>query len=223
MRSLAFALPFLAATAAAWADDLGLPPALSIDTPRGPYWAIQDTVQEDPEQDEEAGPSQPFLEYVTFHSELDGGLLYTNFGGGLDLETDTGAYLRWTVDLGGNATVHVAYRHYDFESSEATGGHEHVLIRGFLAGVGYREEIASGVEVSGLASAGLMKWESTDSAFRDEPGYVASGELGLSIRLHEAMRLRIGGAGDWVKTDFHQSSTRVEWNLSGLIGFEIRG
>src|SRR5262245_59710656 len=112
MKNLLVAFAFLALPVAAWADeDEPLPTRLTLDEPRdeAPKQAYE---KQDPEAPRQQAPdSMTIIEYTYRHSELELGVLYTQFGTDLKLDNELGYYLRWGVGLLNNVSVNLTYRY----------------------------------------------------------------------------------------------------------------
>ncbi len=209
MGFLVFALPILALPASAWAVDEGLPASMALG---------QDPERRAPSTE---GPT-PVLEYVTTHSRFEAGALYTRWDGELDLEGDVGVYVRWGVNFLHGLSATLAYRHWDYESSELSGTDgEHVLIRGLLAGVGWTHALTPELDVEAHGAAGFQRWETGLHSLSDDTGWAASVEGAVRLRLHEALRARLGAALDLAGTDFHQDSRGTLTSLTFLFGLEL--
>lgn len=224
MGHLVFALAFLAIPADGDAYDVPtgmryepLPFPESARHPQQPQEEPRLVPELPPEQDSEA-----IMAYIYINSRFDAGMLYTSFGNDLDIESDTGAYVRYALGIGPGLALTATYRHYDFESSELPGDiHEHLDLRGLLVGIEMRLPITQEFEFRGDLSAGPMWMESHLSQFDDEAARMVSGEVGATARLTPVLRLRFGVVADLIRTDFHQDSVSTETNLSVLLGFEI--
>jgi hypothetical protein len=207
MSFLVMALSFAAAPAAARGEDPGLPVSMALG--------------QDVERQERPGEApQPVMEYVTRNSRFEAGALWTLWDGDLDLEEDVGVYVRGGVKFLHGLSVTLTYRHWDFESTELPVD-EHVLIRGVLAGAGWRHDLTPELAVEVHGSLGLQRWESGLHAASDDTGPAASLEGGLSAGLHEALRARLGVALDVARTDFHQDSRETLASLTLLFGLEL--
>lgn len=212
MISLALALPFLAFPGAADADEPALPASLRLEeAPQG---------QEEERLRPEAGP-MPVMEYLYRYSELEAGMLYTDWGGDLRMDSRLGFYVRWGVGIVPNVTANITFRYYDFDNSEITGAeNEHILARSLLLGAGVRYPLTSEIAVTGNAAVGLMRFDSRAATIGSDTGPAFSAEGALTVRLWEALGFKAGVAVDLVRTDFHQSSADTVLSLSYLVGFE---
>jgi hypothetical protein len=218
MRHFAFALAFLSIPAAALAQD-GLPTRLRLYDP--------------PQQDQEpapppaAAPDQapvPVMEYVYRFSHLEGGVLFTHFDGDLDIEDDPGFYVRYGVGLDYDLSVHVEYRHYDFDNTELAGpADEHLLLRAALIGGGWRHAFTPEFAFSADLGVGAMWWDSQGASQDSDAGFLVSADAALTVRLHEALRLKLGVVADLAWTDFHNSSTETVASLSAILALELFG
>lgn len=188
--------------------------------------ALPPELQEAAAPQEYARPEEPaeegmgIVEYVYRYSEFEFGALYTVFDGDLDIESDWGFFVRGGVKLVEFASVQVSYRIYDFDNSDLPGGGEEGLrIHALLGGVGLSIPLGSEFTFKAHGSIGAIRWDS-DLA-HDETSPILSGEAGLVVRVHEALRLRAGAAADIVSTKFHDDSTETHLNLSGFLALEI--
>lgn len=192
------------------------PDRLRLDEPR----PRQDYERE--RQQPDASQSQPPMEWIYLNSRLEAGLLWTDFDGDLDIETDMAAYVRWDVSVGPVFSLNLGYRHYDFESSELTGDvEEHLLIRGVFAGVGAHVPFAGSFFLALNASAGVVRWETNRPEFSDDTGPMLAGEAALGVRLTEMLRFKAGLGLDVASTDFKNDSTETLVSLNYLVGFEL--
>lgn len=213
MKAVLVLAALLVLPAAAWAAD-----DAAFRLYDAPVPAQQETPPERPPQVDSMG----FMEYVYRYSQLDMGVLLTDWDSSLDLESDVGFYVRWGVGLTGDFSVTVAYRHYDFENSALPGlGEEDLLIRAVLFGLGWNREITPEFSFEAHAGIGPVWWDSQDVNLPNDTGPLVSFEGALTIRLHEMMRLRIGAVADIAVTEFHQDSSEAMISLSALLGFEI--
>lgn len=200
-------LACLAAPAAAWAQD-------AQRMARGP----QDLERERP-QEEEAPAA---MEYIYRYSNLDAGVLLTDWDSALDLESDVGFYVRWNVGLASAFSATLAYRHYDFENSELPGrDEEDLLLRAVLIGVGWNHPLTPEFVFEAHGGIGPMWWDSQGAGQSNDSGPLISLEGALTVRLHEMMRLRLGVVADIASTEFHNDSSEVMVSLSALFGFEL--
>jgi len=214
MKGLIAALAFLALPAAAWADDLGLPTRLSIDEPRDKGQDLEFERQR-PDDSSSLTP----MEFIYRHSELEAGVLYTNFDNTLGLQSQLGFYVRWGVEVLPNLSVHLTYRYCEFTNGPASQPvREELRLQTLLFGASYHVPLSREFALVGGLGIGPTWWDS--SAFRDETGIIISGEIGATARLWAMMRLKAGIVLDLLNTDFHDvSGTQV--NLSYLLGVEL--
>lgn len=217
MKQVLVALPlFLAAAAAASAQE-SIPARMKLDEP-------QDTERE-AQRPTGDGESMPVMDYIYLHSQLEAGILYTDFNSQLNIESDLGLYIRYGVEISPEFSVNLTYRHYDYESSEIAGkADEHVLIRGLLLGGRFHHPLVSDeFEFVANLGLGLMRWETNVHGLHDDLGVILSHEAGVTARLHEMLRFKAGLVLDVAFTDFHRTSDDVFLNLSFLFGLEFGG
>lgn len=203
------------------ADEEPLPRGLSLTEERRPAKAQEETVPQRPDEPPDRS-RRGVMEYYYRNAELDLGMLYTNYDNDLQLESDLGFYVRSGVRFAHGLSMHVAYRHADFSSSENPGKiDENVLIRAVLFGGAYRYEATREFTVLASLAGGFQRWETNLHGFSDDTGLVFNGELSGTVRLWTVLRLKIGVAFDLANTDFHQDSRSWNTSLSGLLGFEL--
>src|SRR5687767_12387972 len=106
MKHVLVALPLFLAAAAAVSAQESIPSRMKLDEP-------QDTEREAqrPSADEE---SLPVMDYIYLHSQLEAGILYTDFDSQLNIESDLGLYIRYGVEISPEFSVNLTYRHYDY-------------------------------------------------------------------------------------------------------------
>jgi hypothetical protein len=149
-------------------------------------------------------------------------MLVTDFDGDLRLESDLGWYVRGGVAFAHGFSVHLAYRHYEFSSSELPGKQEEdISLRALLAGGSFRLPLTREFALLASAAAGFQRWESNLHGVSDDAGFLFNGELAATMRLWTVLRLKAGVVYDLARTDFHQDSTEWNGNLSALVGFEL--
>lgn len=208
-------------TAAAQTDEEDLPRSLSLSEERRPAKVQEETVPQRPDEVPERS-RRGVVEYFYRNTELDFGMLYTNYDNDLQLENDLGFYLRSGVRFAHGLSMHVAYRHSDFSNSDNPGKvDEDVLIRAVLLGGAYRYEVTREFSVLASLAGGLQRWETNLHGFSDDTGLAFSGELAATARLWAVLRLKIGVVFDLANTDFHQDSRTWNSSLAGLVGLEI--
>ncbi|HVR86467.1 MAG TPA: hypothetical protein VMU54_19245 [Planctomycetota bacterium] len=215
MRSLALAIAFLSASAAAYAgDEVGLPTHLSLDDePRG-----QQDLEQDRQRPDDFGTLTP-MEFVYKHSELEAGVMYTVFSHDLNLKSHMGFYLRYGVEIMPHIDVHVTYRYNEFGNGPRTGNSEDLQLQALFIGAGIHIPLHQEFAFVAGAGIGPMWWDSTVAT--SPVGFGLTAEAALTARIWEALRLKLGLVLDGVSTDFHQTSTNFSLNLSYLLGFEI--
>lgn len=218
MKSFVFALPLLlASAAAAAADEVCLPLRLSLDDERREEREKQDLEQEHqrPENSNQFTP----MEYFYRYSELEAGVLYTDFANSLHLKSHLGYYLRYGVEILPHIDLHVTYRYNEFGNGPTTPTTEDVRLQALFFGAGLRIPLHKEFQFIAGAGIGPMWWDS--STVKSEIGFGITGEAALTAQLWEVLRLKAGLVLDGVVTDFHQSSTQASLNLSYLVGLEI--
>lgn len=203
------------------ADEEPLPRGLSLSEERRPAARQEEGVPQRPEELPERS-EQGVMEYYYRNAELDLGMLYTNYDGDLQLETDAGFYVRTGVRFAHGLSLHLSYRHYDFSSSELPGKtEEDLLIRALLVGGSYRHDLTREFSLLASLDGGFQRWETNLHEFSDDTGLVFSAEVAATARLWTVLRLKLGLVIDLANTDFHQDSRTWNTSLSGLIGFEL--
>jgi hypothetical protein len=214
MKGLIAALAFLALPAAAWADDLDLPTRLSLDEPRD---RGQDLEFERQRPDDSSSLTP--MEFIYRHSELEAGVLYTDFDNSLGLQSNLGFYVRWGVEVLPNLSVHLTYRYNEFTNGPASlPFKEDVRIQALLFGATYHVPLSKEFALLGGLGIGPTWWDG--SGFESDSGVTVSGEIGATARLWAMMRLKAGIVLDLVNTDFH-SADGTQVNLSYLLGIEL--
>jgi len=203
MNSLVLTLSFLGAPA----QGPSLPTSLSQDPSE--------------ERQEPAGVG-PVMNYLYRHSRLESGMLYTIWDNDLELESDPGFYVRTGVEMAYGVSIHLTYRHYDYDNSDLPGPQEeHVLIRGVLGGLGLRVPLTPDFAFSASGSAGFLRWESHGLGLTDDTGPILSGEAAVAVRLHEVLRIKAGVVLDFTSTDVRGGSRESTLGVSWLLGVEF--
>jgi len=215
MKYLVLAISFLTVSAAAYAGDgLDLPLRMSLDEePR-----VRQDVETDRQRPDDTATLTP-MEFFYRHSELEAGVMYTDFSNDLALKSHAGFYVRYGVEVLPHISLHMTYRFNEFGNGPTTPTTEDVRLQALFFGAGLH--IPLHPEFAFVAGAGIgpMWWDS--SVVRNELGFGLTGEAALTARLWEMLRLKAGLVLDGVNTDFHQKSTGWSLNLSYLVGFEI--
>ena len=212
MKRLVFALPlFLLPAAAAWADDLGLPTRLTLDEdpPREPQQEL-----ELERQRPDDGASLTPMEFVFRHSQLELGVMYSDFDNDLGLKSHLGYYLRWGVEIFPHLSVHATYRYNAF----GTAPGDDIVVQALLVGASLHVPLLRDFALVGGVAVGPSWWDS--SVAHGEIGFTFSAEAALTARLYELLRLKAGVVFDGVSTDFRGASG-VSTNLNYLVGLEI--
>jgi hypothetical protein len=217
MRHAVLALAFLSLPAALWAQEV---PSLwrgFDDPPR------QEEPQDDPAAEpQEPGEPVPVMEFIYWNSRIEAGVLLTLFDKDLDIETEPGLYARYLLHLNDLWTVSVTYRHYSCGNSDLPGSDdEWLLLRALMVGAGVRAPLTDEFGVEASVSTGAMWWESRDAGQGDDAGWILSGDAAFVVRLHDMMRLKLGAAVDFTRTDFHQDARENMLGLSGFLAIEI--
>ncbi|RPH35357.1 MAG: hypothetical protein EHM91_17330, partial [Planctomycetota bacterium] len=177
MKGLIAALAFLALPAAAWADDLDLPTRLSLDEPRD---RGQDLEFERQRPDDSSSLTP--MEFIYRHSELEAGMLYTDFDNSLGLQSNIAFYFRWGVEVVPNLSVHVTFRYCEFTNGPGSmPNREELRIQAFLFGASYHVPLSREFALVGGLGIGPRWWDS--SSFQNETGVLISGALGAPARL----------------------------------------
>jgi hypothetical protein len=215
MKGLVAALAFLALPAAAWADESGLPTRLSLDEPKEDKGQDLEFERQRPDDSSSLTP----MEFIYRHSELETGVLYTDFDNSLGLQSNLGFYVRWGVEIVPNLSVHLTYRYNEFTNGPGSvPNREELRIQALLFGASYHVPLSREFALVGALGIGPGWWDS--SSFDDESGVTISGEIGATARLWSMLRLKAGIVLDLVNTDFHNvSGSQV--NLSYLLGVEL--
>jgi hypothetical protein len=122
MKTLALAFTFLTASAAAYAgDDVFLPVGMSLDEPRE-----RQDVENDRQRPDDQASLTP-MEFFYRHSELEAGVMYTDFSSDLQLKSHLGFYVRYVVEILPNISLHMTYRYNEFGNGPTTPTTEDVL------------------------------------------------------------------------------------------------
>jgi len=212
MKSLFLALPlFLLPAAAAWADDLGLPTrmALDEDPPREP----QQDLEMERQRPDDTSSLTP-MEFVFRHSELEAGVMYTDFDNSLNLKSHLGYYVRWGVEVLPHLSIHATYRFNTF----GTAPGDDIRVQALLIGASVNIPLMRDFAFVGGVGIGPSWWDS--SLAPSEVAFTFTAEAALTIRLYELLRLKAGVVLDGVSTDFRGASG-VSLNVSYLAGFEL--
>ncbi len=219
MKQLVFALPLLLATAAAAAaaDEVCLPLRMSLDDEVREVREKQDLEQERqrPDSTEQLTP----MEYFYRYSELEAGMMYTDFGNALHLKSHLGYYVRYGVEILPHVDVHITYRYNEFGNGPTTPTTEDVKVQALFFGAGVHIPLHPEFQFIAGGGIGPMWWDS--STVQSELGFGITGEAALTARLWEVLRFKAGLVLDGAVTDFHQTSTKMSLNLSYLFGLEI--
>lgn len=215
MKSLALVLAFLSTSAAAWAaDDVCLPVRMSLgDEPRE-----RQDLEQDRQRPDDFSTLTP-MEFFYKHSELEAGVMYTDFSSSLHLKSHLGLYVRYGVEIMPHVDVHVTYRFNEFGNGPTTPTTEDVRIQALIFGAGLHIPLHR--EFAFVASAGIGPtwWDS--SVVRNELGIGLTAEAALTAKIWDVLRWKAGLVIDGVDTDFHQTKSTFSLNLSYLVGFEI--
>ena len=215
MKSPALVLAFLAASGAAYADagDGDLPSRMSLDEePRE-----RQDVENDRQRPDDWESLTP-MEFFYKHSQLEAGIMYTDFGNALSLKSHMGFYVRYGVEILPHVDVHVTYRYNAFGNGPGQDV-EDINVQALFLGAGIHVPLHPEFAFVAGAGIGPMWWNS--SIAPDALGLGLTGEAALTARLWSQMRLKVGLVLDGVNTDFHQTSTHWSVNLSYLAGFEL--
>lgn len=214
MNTLALAISFLTTAAAAYAgDEVCLPLRMSLDE-EPPL--RQDVENDRPRPDDRASLTP--MEFFYKNSELEAGAMYTDFSNNLHLKSHLGFYVRYGVEVMPHVSVHLTYRYNEFGNGPNSSP-EDVRLQSLFFGAGVH--IPLHPEFAFVAGAGIgpMWWDS--SVVRNEIGLGLTGEVAVTARLWEMLRLKGGLVIDGVTTDFHQKKTTFSVDLSFLLGVEI--
>jgi hypothetical protein len=215
MKSLALIAAFLSASAAAIAEDgVDLPARMSLDDEA----REKQDVENDRQRPDDWSNLTP-MEFVYRHSELEGGIMYTDFSNDLSLKSHMGFYVRLGVEILPHIDVHVTYRYNAFGNGPTTPTTEDIQLDALFFGAGIHVPLHPEFAFVASAGVGPMWWSST--TMPNALGFGLTGEAALTAKIWEMMRLKVGLVLDGVNTDFHQTSTHWSLNLSYLAGLEI--
>src|SRR3954470_4213477 len=116
MKTLALALAFLSASAAALAgEEAPLPLRMSLDDePRD-----RQDVENDRQRPDDTDSLTP-MEFIYRWSELEAGVMYTDFSSDLHLKSHMGFYVRYGVEILPHISVHLTYRYNEFGNGPTT-------------------------------------------------------------------------------------------------------
>jgi hypothetical protein len=218
MKYLVLALPFLAVSGAAWADEVCLPPRMSLDDERRAERREPQDVEMDRQRPDDSARLTP-MEFVYRHSQLEAGMMYTDFDNSLGLKSHLGYYVRCGVEIAPHLSVNMTYRYNTFGNGPAsTVTPEDVRVQALLFGASYHYPLSPEFAVVGGVGIGPSWWDST--VVPNDLGFTISGELGVTARLWEVLRLKTGLVFDGANTSFHKASG-LSVNLSWLVGFEL--
>jgi hypothetical protein len=211
MKYLVLALPFFVLPAAAWADEVCLPPRMSLDDEtRGQ----QDLENERQRPDD--GASLTPMEFFYRHSELEAGGTYTDFGSSLALRSNLGFYVRYGVEVVPHVSVQMTYRYAAFTNNPFL---EDVRVQALTFGAAVHVPLSPEFALVGGLGIGPMWWDSSLTA--PDVGFGITGEIALTVRLWEMLRFKAGVLLDGVSTSFHQASSTWSFDLTYLFGLEI--
>lgn len=197
--------------------DADLPLRLSLDDET----AVRQDVENDQQRTDDYSQSLTPMEFFYKFSELEAGVMYTDYNDDLALKSNLNFYLRYGVEIIRHVSLHMTYRYSEFGNGPNSPTQEDVRLQALFFGAGVH--IPLHPEFAFVAGGGIgpMWWDS--SAVPNEIGLGVTGEACVTARLWEVLRLKVGLVLDLVTTDFHQSSTNTSVNLSYLVGFEIGG
>ncbi len=215
MKSPALVVAFLSASALAYADgEPGLPARMSLDEePRE-----KQDVENDKQRPDDLSTLTP-MEFFYKHSELEAGIMYTDFGNALSLKSHMGFYVRYGVEILPHVDLHVTYRYNAFGNGPTTPTTEDIQVDALFFGAGVHIPLHPEFAFVGGAGIGPMWWSST--TMPNALGFGLTAEAALTARLWEVLRLKAGVVLDAVNTDFHQTSSRWSLDLSYLAGLEF--
>jgi len=215
MKSLALVIAFLSASAAAWAaDDVCLPLRMSLgDEPRE-----RQDLEQDRQRPDDFSTLTP-MEFFYKHSELEAGVMYTDFSSDLHLKSHLGFYVRYGVEIMPHVDVHVTYRFNEFGNGPTTPTTEDVRLQALFFGAGLHIPLHREFAFVAGAGIGPMWWDS--SVVRNEIGIGLTAEAALTAKIWDVLRLKAGLVIDGVDTNFHQTKSTFSVNLSYLVGLEI--
>lgn len=197
------------------AADGDLPLRLSLDD----EVAVRQDVENDQQRTDDYTQSLTPMEFFYKFSELEAGVMYTDFHDDLDLKSNIAFYVRYGVEIFRHVSLHMTYRYSEFGNGPNSPTQEDVRLQALFFGAGVH--IPLHPEFAFVAGGGIgpMWWDS--STVRSEIGFGVTGEACLTAQLWAMLRLKAGLVLDMVTTDFHQSSTNTSVNLSYLVGLEI--
>ncbi len=215
MKHLVLALPFLACSAAAaWADEDVLPTRMSLDDEerRGSQDVENDRMR--------PGDSDSLtaMEFIYRYSQLESGVLYTDYDSTLKVKSDLGFYVRYGVEVGQDIAVNMTYRFATF-GNHTTGAAEDIRAQALFFGGTYHYALTPEFAAVGGLGIGPMWWDS--SVTGSSIGFGVTAEAALTAKLWDVLRLKAGVVLDEAHTDFHQSKSTWSLNVSYLVGLEI--
>ncbi len=215
MKCFVLALPFLAlSAAAAWADDeTPLPTRMSLDDER----RDRQDVEMDRQRPDDTTRLTP-MEFVYRHSELEAGALYTQFDHSLALKSHLGYYVRYGVEIAPHVSVHMTYRYNTFGNGPGDPIVDDVRVQTLLFGASYHLPLTKEFAAVGGLAIGPTWMDS--SLAPNDLGFTVSGEIGVTAKLWDVLRLKTAFVFDGVNTTFHGASG-MSVNLSWLLGFEL--
>jgi hypothetical protein len=218
MKCLVLALPFLVLPAAAWADEVCLPSRMSLDDERRTEHREPQDVEMDRQRPDDSTRLTP-MEFVYRHSELEVGAMYTEFDNSLGIKSHLGYYVRYGVEIAPHLSINMTYRFSTFGNGPSSNPNlEDIRIQTLLFGAEYHFPLSPEFAVLGGIAVGPSWWDST--TVPNDIGFTVSGELGVTARLWEVLRLKTGFVFDGANTSFHKASG-LSVNLSWLLGFEL--
>lgn len=212
MKSFVLAIPFLVLPAAAWADELSLPKRMSLD--EDPPRDAQDIEMERQRPDDSASLTP--TEFVYRHSQLEVGAMYTDFDNSLGLKSHLGYYIRWGVEVIPHLSVHMTYRYNSFDTSAVI--REDIDVQALIFGASYHVPLMRDFAFVGGLGIGPTWWDS--SAVKSDLGFTFTGEVAVTARIWQMLRLKTGIVFDAASTNFRGASG-ASVNLSYLVGLEI--
>lgn len=216
MKYFALALPFLALPGLAWADDACMPTRMSLNDERRADRGEPQDVETDRQRPDDSAQLTP-MEFVYRHSGIEFGSLWTDYDPKLGLRSHLAFYLAYGVEIAPQLSVQLAYRFATFGNGPGATTPEDVRIQTLLVQGTYHVPLTPEFGLEGTVGIGPTWWDST--VVHNDVSFTVSGEVAVTAKFWEMLRLKLAVVVDGADTTFHQASG-MSVNVSGVLGLE---